>query len=37
MGTPQRTARFRVVVLDQQALARYATPLRAVAAPDRAK
>lgn len=37
MGTPQATARFRVVVLDQQALARYATPLRAVAAPDKAK
>lgn len=37
MGAPQRTARFRVVVLDQQALARYATPLRAVAAPDRTK
>ena len=33
----ERTARFRVVVLDQQALARYATPLRAVAAPDKAK
>lgn len=37
MSTPQRTARFRVVVLDQQALARYAAPLRAVAAPDKAK
>lgn len=32
-GGANRTARWRVVVLDQQALARYATPLRAVAAP----
>jgi len=32
-GAPTSTARWRIVVLDQQALARYATPLRAVAAP----
>jgi hypothetical protein len=37
MASPTRASRFRVVVLDQQALARYATPLRAMAAPDRAK
>ena len=33
MGDQRRLARWRIVVLDQQALARYATPLRAVAAP----
>ncbi|MDZ4776377.1 MAG: hypothetical protein SGJ23_06285 [Alphaproteobacteria bacterium] len=37
MASPTRASRFRVVVLDQQALARYAAPLRAVAAPDKAK
>jgi hypothetical protein len=34
MGDQRRLSRWRVVVLDQQALARYATPLRAVAAPE---
>ena len=34
MGDPRRVARWRVAVLDQQALARYAAPLRAVAAAD---
>lgn len=33
MGDQRRTARWRVVVLEQQALSRYATPLRALAAP----
>lgn len=33
MGDPRRTARWRVVVLEQQSLSRYATPLRALAAP----
>lgn len=37
MGDPRRTARWRVVVLEQQALARYAAPLRALAAPAATK
>lgn len=37
MGDTRRTSRWRIVVLDQQALARYAAPLRAVAAPEAKK
>jgi hypothetical protein len=36
-GDQRRLARWRIVVLDQQALARYAAPLRAVAAPPAQK
>ncbi len=37
MGDQRRLARWRIVVLDQPALARYAAPLRAVAAPPAQK